>query len=291
MITRPLLAAPLGDVNKLRFPMLVTPKIDGIRVLKVGGKVVTRQFKDLPNVHIRTLLEKHLPDNVDGEVVTPGNFNDVQSAVMSFDGEPEFTFYGFDYVKTDLNKPYHLRMLDLEVEFSKLNPPFKLVALIPEMVFTVNELFWYEEKCVAGGFEGVMLRTPIGKYKCGRSTEKEQILLKLKRFYDAEAIVIGFEEKLHNTNTKDKNEFGLSKRSSKMGGMIPANTLGCLIVQDIKTGVEFGIGSGFTDSLRDLIWQNREKYKGSVVTYKYQTMGAKNAPRFPVFLGFRKDLF
>lgn len=212
MITRPLLAAPLGDVNTLRFPVLVTPKIDGIRVLKVDGKVVTRQFKPLPNVYIRELLEKHLPDNVDGEVVTPGNFNDVQSAVMSIEGEPEFTFYGFDYVKSDLNKPYKLRIYDLDTQFYKLQTPFKVVALVPEMIFTIEELLWYEQKCVDGGFEGVMIRDPQGKYKCGRSTEKEQILLKLKRFLDAEAKVVGFEEKMHNANTQDKNNFGLSKR-------------------------------------------------------------------------------
>lgn len=72
--------------------------------------------------------------------------------------------------------------------------------------------------------------------------------------------------------------------------MVPSNTLGCLLVEDLKSGVKFGIGSGFNDALRDLIWQNREKYLGATVTYKYQTAGAKNAPRFPVFLGFRKDL-
>jgi DNA ligase-1 len=77
MITRPLLAASLGDINSLTFPVLATPKIDGIRVLKVGGKVVTRQFKPLPNNHIREMLEQYLPDNIDGEVVTPGSFNDI----------------------------------------------------------------------------------------------------------------------------------------------------------------------------------------------------------------------
>lgn len=290
MITRPLLAASLGDINSLTFPVLATPKIDGIRVLKVGGKVVTRQFKPLPNNHIREMLEQYLPDNIDGEVVTPGSFNDIQSAVMSVHGTPDFTFYGFDYVKTDLNRPYQIRIHDLDHTIFKLSAPFKVIALLPQILFTVNEVLWYEQKCVDEGFEGIMIRTPNGKYKCGRSTEKEQILLKLKRFLDAEAVVVGFEEKLQNTNDQDKNNFGLSKRSSKKGGLIPSNTLGCLLVQDVTTGVKFGIGSGFTDSLRDIIWKNREKYLGTTVTYKYQMVGVKNAPRFPVFLGFRKDL-
>jgi DNA ligase-1 len=135
-----------------------------------------------------------------------------------------------------------------------------------------------------------MIRQPGSKYKCGRSTLKEQILLKLKRFYDAEAKVIGFEEKMKNDNKLERDEFGLAKRSSKKDGMIPADTLGALIVEDLKTGVKFGLGSGFDDELKKEIWSHQRKYKNKIVKYKYQSVGVKDAPRFPVFLGFRSKL-
>lgn len=294
MITRPLLAATLDDISTLNYPVLATPKLDGIRVLKVDGKAVTRKFKPIPNTYIRELLEKHLPDGVDGEIMTPGTFNDIQSKVMSFDGEPEFTFYAFDYVKDSLIKPYKDRMLDmvndLESVVKDSTLPFSINLLTPVLVRTVDELLELESQCLEHGFEGVMIRQPDGKYKCGRSTPKEQILMKLKRFMDAEARVIDFEEKMQNDNVQERDEFGLAKRSSKKEGLIPANTLGSLIVEDLNSGVRFGIGSGFDDELKREIWINQTKYKNKIVKYKYQSVGAKDAPRFPVFLGFRSEL-
>lgn len=289
MITRPLLAATLEDVNTLRFPVLATPKLDGIRVLKVDGKAVTRKFKPVPNTYIREMLEKYLPDGADGEVMTPGTFNDIQSNVMSFDGEPVFSFYMFDYVKADLSKPYNQRVADMHNAIEK-KPPFEVVVLKPVTINSIEELLSFEEDCLAQGYEGVMIRQPDSKYKCGRSTPKEQILMKLKRFLDAEAIVIGFEEKLHNDNVQEKDEFGLAKRSSKKDGLVPANTLGSLIVEDQNTKVRFGIGSGFDDTLKKEIWDNRDSYINKLVKYKYQSVGVKDAPRFPVFLGFRSKL-
>lgn len=290
MITRPLLAATLDDISTLKYPVLATPKLDGIRVLKLDGKALTRKFKPVPNTHIRNLLEKYLPDGVDGELMTAGTFNDIQSKVMSFDGEPEFTFYAFDYVSAKLDEPYRERIQNLFTVVEKKITPFRIVVLYPELIENEKELLRYEEECLKKGFEGVMIRNPLGKYKCGRSTAKEQILLKLKRFYDAEAKVIDFEEKMQNENVQERDEFGLSKRSSKKDGLVPANTLGALIVEDLTTGVKFGIGSGFDDELKREIWLHKRKYKNKIVKYKYQSVGVKNAPRFPVFLGFRSKL-
>jgi DNA ligase-1 len=291
MITRPLLASSINDLSELKFPLLATPKLDGIRVLKIDGKVLTRKFKELPNHHIRNLLEKYLPDNIDGELITHGTFNEIQSKVMSFDGEPEFTFYAFDYVQGKLTDPYDIRTKDMKCVISKIkNSPFKIITLMPQLISNLDELMSYEQVCIDDGYEGVMLRNPKGKYKCGRSTPKEQILIKIKRFLDAEAKVIGFEEKLHNENIQETDEFGLAKRSSKKEGLIPANMLGSLIVEDLKTGVKFGLGSGFDDSLKREIWKNQKKYLNKIVKYKYQSVGVKDAPRFPVFLGFRSEL-
>ena len=290
MITRPLLAEIVEDATELKFPVLATPKLDGIRVLKVGGKAVTRKFKPIPNTHIRNLLEQYLPDGVDGEIMTDGTFNDIQSKVMSFDGKPEFTLYLFDYVKEDLNRPYKDRVSDFEFLFDDITLPFKVVKLMPKTINNVTELLEYEDLCLTAGYEGVMLRNPDSKYKCGRSTLKEQILLKLKRFLDAEAVVVGFEEKMHNDNTQEKDELGLSKRSFKKDGLVFANTLGSLIVEDATTKIRFGIGTGFDDSLKLEIWNNKEKYLNRLVKYKYQSVGQKTAPRFPVFLGFRNEL-
>jgi DNA ligase-1 len=291
LITRPLLAVAAKDLTQVKYPVLATPKLDGIRCLKLGGKTKTRTFKEIPNVHIRTMLEKILPDGIDGEIMIPGEpFNAVQSKVMSFDGEPVFHYHAFDLVLGDLNRPYVDRVKDLKV-WSIDHPSQIVTALVPVIIRTVDQLLEYEAECLTKGYEGVMIRNPEGKYKCGRSTLNEGILLKIKQFEDAEAVVIGYEEKMHNTNEKVTSELGLSKRSSKKEGLVGAGTLGTILVRDIKTGVEFGVGSGFDDKNRKQIWENQDKYMGQHLTYKFQPFGQKeDVPRFPVFKGFRSVL-
>jgi DNA ligase-1 len=69
--------------------------------------------------------------------------------------------------------------------------------------------------------------------------------------------------------------------------LIPGDMLGVLQVRDVKTGVEFGLGSGFKEVDRHEIWQNKDKFMGRLVTYKYQAVGVKDKPRIPIFKGFR----
>lgn len=116
----------------------------------------------------------------------------------------------------------------------------------------------------------------------------EGYLLKLKRFEDSEAVVVGFEEKLTNTNTQERDELGHAKRSKVKVGMVPAGTLGALRVRR-PDGVEFSIGSGFDDAFRTKAWEERETLVGRLVKYRHQPHGALEAPRFPVFLGFRHE--
>jgi DNA ligase-1 len=288
-ITKPMLAGVLENVEQLTYPVLCTPKYDGIRCLKLDGKVVSRKFIEIPNRYIRKVLEA-LPDGVDGEIICPNKtFNETQSAVMTEDGEPVFTFVIFDYVKEDIKKAYDVRMWDLHT----LKVPDSLTNIIekaiPTAIYAAYQLVEYEADMVNAGYEGVMIRSEKGPYKCGRSTSKEGYLLKLKRFEDSEAVVIGFEERLHNTNEATKDELGHTKRSSHKANLIPMDTLGALIVYDDKFEKEFKIGTGFDDEIRKEIWQNKDKYLGKKACYKYQPFGMKEKPRIPSFKGFRDE--
>ena len=111
-ITKPMLAATLKDVSQLDYSKgyLATQKLDGIRALMIDGKLVSRTFKPIRNKYIREMLEAVLPDGADGEIVCPGAFQATSSGVMSADGEPEFTYFMFDYVKDDLKKEYSSRV-------------------------------------------------------------------------------------------------------------------------------------------------------------------------------------
>src|SRR6185312_4948109 len=70
----------------------------------------------------------------------------------------------------------------------------------------------YEQRCLAEGYEGIMVRDPAGLYKQGRSTVAEGGLLKVKQFLDAEATIIGFEEQMHNDNPRRAAAHGRARR-------------------------------------------------------------------------------
>lgn len=293
-IKKPMLAAAIENVDELPFPMIASPKLDGIRCLKIDGAVVSRSLKPIANKFIRARLEEILPEGADGEIMSGDTFQATTSAVMSHSGEPEFVFWMFDHVDDigGLGEPYidrARRLKNLWGKLRKIDTPIRVVPV--KVIRTVDELLAYEAKCLARGYEGVILRDPQGPYKCGRSTLRQAWLLKLKRFTDAEAEVIGLEEQYTNTNEATVNELGYTKRSSAKAGKVPAATLGKLKVRDCETGIEFSIGTGkgLTADLRARIWTYPEFFIGQIVKYKYQPIGVKVAPRLPIFLGFRDE--
>lgn len=298
MITEPMLAGTVKDVTKLRFPLIATPKLDGIRALMINGQLVSRKFKPIPNHYIRETLERFLPDGMDGEIVVPNTpFNEVASAVMSRDGEPDFVYCVFDYVcpsykRLNYSPVYEVR-IDEYKEWLSTQSPFvrKVIHAVKDVLIkTVSELEHWEEFWLEQGYEGVMLRSPDSPYKCGRSTFKEHYLLKLKRFEDSEAVCIGMTELMHNENEAEEDAFGRTKRSSKKAGKVGSGMMGTLIVRDVKSGVEFEIGTGFTQEQRKEMWENRDQYdNGFELTYKFQPHGVKDKPRAPVFKAWRLD--
>lgn len=284
MIKKPMLAVDCGDTATLQYPLYATPKLDGIRCMKVGGCIVSRNFKPIPNTFIREKLEAILPEGADGEICLRDTkaFNEVSSAVMRETGEPDFVYYMFDLYG---EQGYNNRMREMYRFVGGGGTIIK--PLYPETINNEAELLEYETYQLSEGYEGVMVRTGNSPYKFGRSTVKEGYLLKVKRFTDSEAIILGFVERMHNGNEATKDAFGRTERSSHKENMVPMNTLGALQVRDVKSGVEFEVGTGFSDALRKEIWDNKMDWRDSLIKYKSQKSGEKDKPRFPVFLGKR----
>lgn len=274
-----------ADLSKLTFPLLASPKLDGIRATVRNNVVYSRSNKPIPNKFIQAKLGKF--EHLDGElIVGPANAHNVMqttmSGVMSEDGEPEFMFYLFDHLR-DLNADYVDRLRTLEVKMPK-SPYVQLHDQV--IIHTLEQLLTYEAQVVNSGYEGLILRSFLGKYKQGRSTVREGYLLKVKRFVDSEALVIGFEERMHNGNEATVSELGRTKRSSHKSGLVGRGDLGALACRT-GDGVEFNIGTGFDDDQRAAIWANQAQYLGKFAKFKFFPVGVKEAPRHPVFLGWR----
>ncbi|MFZ9905458.1 MAG: ATP-dependent DNA ligase [Steroidobacteraceae bacterium] len=282
-----MLASRCDELEELAFPVLATPKLDGIRCLKVGGRALTRSFNTIPNRFVREWIEANLPDGVDGELMLRGGtFSETTSAIGSSDGEPDFVFHVFDYVETSTGTPYSERIKAL----AALPDSDRVVKVLPVEVQGTDDLASYVQTCLAEGYEGVMVRTPDSPYKCGRSTVKQGYLLKIKRFEDAEAVVVSTYEGMTNQNAAEQDAFGNTKRGLSKAGMVGRGELGGFVVRNLSTGVKFRLAYNHIAGGIDRVglWENRDGLVGKIVKFSHQPSGAKQAPRFPVFIGFRE---
>lgn len=286
---KPMLASKCEDITKLSFPLLASPKLDGVRCHIIGGRPMSRNLKMIPNKAVQEILGG-LP-SMDGELVVgsptaPTAFTETMSGVMSAEGVPEFVYYVFDVIINE-QLPFSERNLLAKRWSSSAG---KNVRWLPhQLINDVKHLEVFEDEMVQLGYEGIMVRSLDGPYKNGRSTAREGYLLKIKRFEDSEAIIISYDEKMHNDNELTKDELGRAKRTSHKANKRNAGVLGSLAVSDVNTDVSFEVGAGFTDADRAALWARRETLAGKIIKYRFQPAGVKEKPRFPVFIGFRDE--
>lgn len=285
-----------ADFSKIQYPVYASPKLDGIRCSIVDGRALSRTLKQIPNKHIFNQLSQPHFNGLDGELIvgSPTSktcYNESVSGVMRHEGEPAYTYYVFDWHDIP-EATYRHRRDCLLGAFGRWNKDSQICLLEQNLLHNEAEMLAYEAEKVAEGYEGIILRHPESPYKFGRSTVKEGYLLKVKRFEDSEAVIIGFDEEMFNGNEAEVNELGRTKRSTAAAGLVGKGTLGAFIVRDVVSGIEFSIGTGLTALQRADFWDRRERLVGGLVKYKFFAVGVKIAPRHPVFMGFRdkKDL-
>lgn len=282
MTFRPMLATD-ADLDKLRYSLLASPKLDGIRAVVRDGVVYSRSNKPIPNKYVQSLFSRY--EHYDGELIVGEPtahdvYRQTTSGVMSADGEPDVRFFVFDHVSS-ISSPYRHRA-------TKLSTAKHLVLHEQREIFDLEQLLAYEQDCLDEGYEGLILRDPSAPYKMGRSTAREGYLLKLKRMKTDEATIVGFIEREHNGNVAAINELGQTKRSSHKANKSGRGDLGALVCR--LGDVEFNIGTGFTDTERADIWADKDKYLGKLVSFNHFPIGSYDKPRHPSFKGLRNPI-
>ncbi|MCK8063645.1 MULTISPECIES: DNA ligase [Vibrio] len=232
-------------------------KLDGIRAYWTGQHLVTRNGN---RIYAPDWFIDSLPDYpLDGELwAGRGNFHLVQQTVL--DKTPvesawrniDFMIFDMPYSAGDYRKRYYnIKDLVLEVD----QPHIKYVE--HRAIQNEAHLFAQLDKISISDGEGVMLRKVSSRYQAGRGSD----LLKLKRYADDEALVVGYKP-----------------GSGRLLGM-----MGAMLVR-LPDGTEFYIGSGFTDEVR------RQPPKiGSTVTFRYNGFTHTGKPRFARFLRERLE--
>lgn len=277
---------PQGTLNidDVRYPCWASIKYDGFRTAIKDGKTVLNSLRELDNLYTRHMLTS-CPEleGHDGElVILPLNdnkcFNRCQSAFRARDGQPDFRFVVFDRV---VPENFELRW----VTWRRPTYPDWVIVDNPTLIANRDELDAFVEQVLADGHEGVILRAYGSGYKFGRSTFKDQWLLRIKPMETAEGVIVDFECEYANLNEATTNALGRSKRSSAKAGLVAKDTLGKLLVRTKRWG-DVWI-SGFSDDFADEVWRNKEKYRGELATFAYQEIGSLEQPRLAKFKGLR----
>jgi DNA ligase-1 len=293
---KPMLACKVKP-EKIVYPVIVQEKLDGIRASVVNGRLVSRTLKLIPNAEIQATLGRPEFEGLDGEIIVgPVTADDAYRRTCSFTmapdkiGEP-WTYYVFD--KWDECGGYADRWKAADDVLLATLPLEAPVALVGYFVADDSEaLLTHEALLVSDGHEGAILRSPDGEYKFGRATATKGELGKLKRFCDFEARIVDVYERMHNGNEGFTNELGRTARSSAQSGLIGTDSLGGFILVAENgpwAGQRFRCGTGFNEDDRNILWVARDSLYGRLVKIKAFEAGAKDKPRFPVWLGWRND--
>jgi DNA ligase-1 len=286
--------AAAANLKKIQYPVMGFPKIDGIRAVIHRKQALSRKLIALPNQFIQGFFNHHHFQGLDGELVV-GSPNDPlcikhsTSGVMSRGGEPDFTFYVFD--KWDSPYSRYVQRLDSAAVQVREIAAERVRLLSGRRIDNEDDLLAFESEQLDLGYEGIILRSPGGAYKHGRSTVREGGLLKLKRFQDSEARVLEVIEEQFNGNEAQKDNLGRTKRSSAKAGKVGKGRAGALRVKDLRIGVVFEVGTGMTDADKEewwAWWNLPESQRGRrIVKYKFFAVGMQERPRHPVYITWR----
>lgn len=279
-------------------PWICTVKYDGVRALTgelnpPTTTLVSRRLKRIPNDKLRAKSIGILQSGLDMELysIKAGmEYNDIQSIVMSEEhpDTDKICFILLDYWKSDSPFwPYHKRLDSLREYSHSINTEGVYVSA-SKTCSTAQEMMDFLLHTESTHGEGIVIRSYLGAYKYNRSTLLEEGMIKLSRYVRSDCTIIGFEEQMFNGNSERRNAIGKMDRSKSLHGMKGKGTLGALEVRN-ESGIEFTVGSGFTDYQRQEIWDHKDQWLGKKGIVKHKPHGQLNKPRHPVWMGKRED--
>jgi len=236
----------------------VSEKLDGIRGYWNGNQLLTRQGHI---IHAPQWFTHNWPNiAIDGELwIARNQFEQVSSIVRQQkpvnENWQKIHFMMFD-LPTSLDN-FSLRIQRMKLLKEQAKSPY-LLMIKQKKIGNENDLFDYLDEVIAQKGEGLMLHHQDALYRVGRVNH----LMKLKKYQDAEAIVI--------EHIQGKGKF--------------THMLGALKVKTAN-GIIFKIGSGFSNALR-----KNPPAIGTKITYKFYGKTQNGVPRFASFMRIRRDI-
>jgi DNA ligase-1 len=285
------------ELKDMKFPLLVSYKLDGIRCIFKDGQMYSRALKQFPNIQLRKRFEylaklsKEKNIILDGELLAKSlTFNELSGITRQLDKElPEdLFFYCFDAIKNEnFNQLFTDRINNYTSDFGSTIPYVKILQ--QNLVFNISTINTLYEQALDWGCDGLILRDPNGRYKFGRGTVKEGLIYKMKPFqtFDAKIIRVIQGTEVREGAEKKINELGMSVTSKKKDDRILINRACDFVV--LYEEKELKVSIAMTNEEKEEVWKNKDKYIGRWIEYKGMLVGSKDLPRHPGFIRFRDD--
>jgi DNA ligase-1 len=272
--------------DKISYPALVQPKLDGNRCIAVCNSnsditLWTRTRKPINSVpHVIVAIEKMLhagkvkmPIIFDGELFNydyRNKFEELQSFIRSDEPKPGHEvvqYWIYDVADANLKNQERRVLLDgllhhrgvINMPGAYDNATIQIVATIEvgseAMAVAARDMF------IAQGYEGAMIRNMQAKYEFKRSVN----LQKMKKMQDAEFLIVGVE-----------------KGRGKMADC-------AIFVCKAANGDIFNCKmEGALENLKKYL-EKPELYIGKYLTVRFQSLSNYGIPRFPVGLRIREE--
>jgi len=265
------LLAETWDGEQNPYNWMMSEKLDGVRAYWNGTDFISRLGN---RFHAPEWFTRNLPNtHLDGELwIRQGWFQETVSIVRRQDMPDDWdqvSFMCFDAPNAPgtFRERYHA----LQEARPQINNQW-LNIVGHEACQSKEHLMRFLRQVEARGGEGVMLRDRNSQYVHGRSST----LLKVKSFYDAEALVVGYSA-------------GKGRHRGRLGAY-ECETLAATVMfrgkpMSIPGGRRFNVGTGLSDADRNFTLP-----VGTTITYKFQEFTKDMSPRFPVFVGRRGDV-
>ncbi len=278
---KPMLACnkPWTYDNIRHWPVGVSAKLDGVRLLLSRDRAQLRSGRNLTNTFISTCLLGYLPDGVvlDGELVTynesgkMNTFHTSSGLIRAKDSKPTFIYHVFDVVERGL--PYVDR-ISMYVDILKGQLTFNTLPVHVTYCHDVDHIEEIEHDIVdTQGHEGLIIRDLSASYiENHRCTVDEGYIFKLCRWVTKEAVI---EEVL---------------QACRAGTQMPKDTVGSIRCTDVEDNTPLVAGSGLDEKLALDMYNNPSAYIGRHLMYKYKPHGSDKLPRQPIFVGFKDDV-
>ncbi len=306
---KPLLAVNYIE-SKLVFPLGAQPKIDGVRGLTTEGGLTGRSLKKHKNKYTTAFYSKPEYAFFDGELAaeletSPDLCRITSQVLRTIQGEPFTLWHLFDCLHRNVVQgPYIQRYQYLEqlVKHEQTHGRMQHARVVPMHVCNnLKTLLYWDTTWLEMGYEGTIIRGLQALHKEGRSTPTQGQLLRIKRFIDAEAIVVSLEEGTRNDNEAQTNELGRTFRTSHQENKVANGVVGnmqCRMLADVEYDGEtilrkdqiVTVSPGAMDhDKRRHYWDNPGEIVGHVIKFKFFPKGIKDKPRFPTYQCHRDD--